>query len=97
MKRDSDEMNEHMRLKFGVWEKHAQTIMLMVVTTTLAFTGNFMWKVNSQLAEIVNENKHLANQVAQMRGQIEGMQGSFITRPEFNSYTERLRMLESRK
>ena len=83
--------------EFGLWKKHAQTIMLAIVTTVLAFTGNFMWRVNGQLAEIVNENKHLANQVAQLRGQIEGMQASYITRPEFNSYTERLRMLEARK
>ena len=88
---------EELKAKLGVWEKHAQTIMLMIVTTALAFTGNFMWKVNSQLAEIVTENRNLAGQVAELKGRIEGMQGNFITRPEFNSYTERLRMLESKK
>lgn len=93
----SNRETDELKAKLGTWEKHAQTIMLMVVTTALAFTGNFMWKVNSQLAEIVNENKHLANQVAQLRGQIEGMQGSYITRPEFNSYVERLRNLEAKK
>jgi hypothetical protein len=86
-----------MKAKFGVWEKHAQTIMLMVVTTTLMFTGNFMWKVNGQLAEMASENKHLAFQLAELRGQIAGMQATYITRPEFTSYTERLRNLEAKK
>lgn len=92
-----DATTEELKGKFAVWEKHAQTIMLMIVTTALAFTGNFMWKVNSQLAEMAAENKHLAFQLAELKGQIAGMQATYITRPEFTSYTERLRMLEGRK
>lgn len=94
MNREQDDL---MAAEFGIWRKHAQTIMLAVVTTVLAFTGNFMWKVNSQLAEIVVENKHMAMQVAELKGQIAGMQAAYITRPEFNSYVERVRALESRK
>jgi hypothetical protein len=86
-----------MQTEFGVWRKHAQTIMLAVVTTVLAFTGNFMWRVNSQLSEIAVENRHLSMRLAELKGQIEGMQATYITRPEFISYTERLRMLEAKK
>jgi hypothetical protein len=86
-----------MRAEFGMWRKHAQTIMLAVVTTVLAFTGNFMWRVNSQLSEIAVENRHLSVRLAELKGQIEGMQATYITRPEFLSYTERLRMLEAKK
>jgi hypothetical protein len=86
-----------MSVEFGLWRRHAQTIMLAVVTTALAFTGNFMWRVNSQLSEIVIENKHMAMQIAELKGQIAGMQAAYITRPEFNSYVERVRALESRK
>lgn len=93
----SNRADDELRVKFGTWEKHAQTIMLMVVTTALAFTGNFMWKVNSQLSEMATENKHLAFQLAELKGQIAGMQATYITRPEFTSYAERLRNLEAKK
>lgn len=90
-------MDDDLRERLGVWEKHAQTIMLTIVTAALAFTGNFMWKVNSQLSEIMVENKHLSMQVAEIKGQIAAMQNAYITRPEFNSYVERIRELERRK
>lgn len=81
--------------KMATWERHGQTIMLAVVTGTLMFTGKFMWGVNSQLAEIVVDNKHLALQVARLEGTISTMQANFITRNEFSPYAERIRNLES--
>jgi outer membrane murein-binding lipoprotein Lpp len=88
---------EEVKAKMATWERHGQTIMLAVVTGTLAFTGKFMWSVNSQLTEIVSDNKHLALQVAKLEGTISAMQTSYITRNEFNPWSERIRTLEDRR
>lgn len=88
---------EDVKAKMATWERHGQTIMLGIVTATLAFTGKFMWSVNAQLSEIVSDNKHLALQVAKLEGTINAMQTSYITRNEFNPWTERIRTLEDRR
>lgn len=89
--------NDDVRAKVATWERHGQTIMLAVVTAALGFTGKFMWSVNAQLSEIVSENKHLALQVAKLEGTISAMQTSYITRNEFNPWTERIRTLEDKR
>lgn len=81
--------------KVAAWERHGQTILLAVMTATLMFTGRFMWGVNSQLTEIVSDNKHLALQVARLEGTVSTMQSNYITRNEFSPYAERIRNLES--
>ncbi len=93
MTQESDETSR----KVAAWERHGQTIMLAVVTASLAFTGKFMWNVNGQLAEIVAENKHLSLTVARLEGTITAMQSSYITRNEFAPYVDRIRSLEQKK
>lgn len=89
--------DEDVKAKMATWERHGQTIMLAVVTAVLGFTGKFMWSVNAQLSEIVAENKHLALQVAKLEGTISAMQANYITRNEFNPWTERIRTLEDKR
>ena len=85
------------RTKVATWERHGQTIMLAVVTAALGFTGKFMWSVNTQLAEIVSDNKHLSLQVAELKGTISAMQASYITRNEFGPWIDRIRTLEDKR
>ena len=80
--------------KVATWERHGQTILLGIVAAALSFTGKFLFDVKGQLSEIVNENKHLALQVARMEGTISAMQANYITRNEFSPYVERIRNLE---
>lgn len=81
--------------KIATWERHWQTIMLAVVTAALMFTGKFLWEANGKLAELVNENMHVSSQLHEIRGAMNAMQNSYITRNEFAPYVERLRTLES--
>lgn len=95
MRRSTDDVPDEIRNKVATWERHGQTIMLAVVTATLAFTGRFMWGVNAQLTEIVSENRHLAIQVAKLEGTIIAMQTNYITRNEFAPWTDRIRTIEN--
>lgn len=92
----SDSADE-VKAKMATWERHGQTIMLTVVTAALGFTGKFMWSVNTQLAEIVSDNKHLSLQVAELKGTISAMQASYVTRNEFGPWIDRIRTLEERR
>lgn len=89
--------SDDVRAKVATWERHGQTIMLAVVTAALGFTGKFMWSVNTQLAEIVSDNKHLSLQVAKLEGTIGAMQASYVTRNEFGPWIDRIRTLEERR
>lgn len=80
--------------KLEAWERHWQTILLGIVTLAISFTGKFMWDVNSQLSEIVTENRHLNLTVARLEGTIAAFQNNYVTRTEFDSYKERVRNLE---
>lgn len=88
---------DEVKAKMATWERHGQSIMLAVVTAALGFTGKFMWSVNTQLAEIVSDNKHLSLQVAELKGTISAMQVSYVTRNEFGPWIDRIRTLEERR
>lgn len=88
---------DEVKAKMAIWERHGQSIMLAVVTAALGFTGKFMWSVNTQLAEIVSDNKHLSLQVAELKGTISAMQASYVTRNEFGPWVDRIRTLEERR
>ena len=92
----SDSADE-VKAEMATWERHGQSIMLAVVTATLGFTGKFMWSVNTQLAEIASDNKHLSLQVAELKGTINAMQVSYVTRNEFGPWIDRIRTLEERR
>lgn len=80
--------------KLAGWERHLQSALLTIVTLALSFTGKFMWDVNSQLREIVTENRHLNLTVARLEGTIAAFQSNYVTRNEFAPYQERIRNLE---
>ena len=80
--------------KLAGWERHLQSALLTIVTLALSFTGKFMWDVNSQLREIVTENRHLNLTVARLEGTITAFQSNYVTRNEFAPYQERIRNLE---
>lgn len=80
--------------KLAGWERHLQSLLLAVVTLALSFTGKFMWDVNSQLREIVTENRHLNLTVARLEGTIAAFQSNYVTRNEFAPYQERIRNIE---
>lgn len=83
--------------RFRLWEQHGQTIMLAVITGALMFASKALWDNNAVQATMVAEIKHLTTQVAELKGAMNSMQASYITRAEFAVHEQRLQALEARK
>ena len=77
-----------------IWERHGQSVMLFVVTAVLGFSAKFMWDSSRQVAEMAAEMKFMSLSIARLEGSVSAMRAEYVTRPEFNSYADRLRNIE---
>lgn len=84
--------------KMEVWERHGQTIMLFVVTAALAFTGKFIWEVNTALTKAAAEQKadreRFNEAIVRFDATLTIIQNQYVTQRQFEGYVERLRALE---
>lgn len=83
--------------KLAVWERHGQTILLSIITTTLIGTATILYNSNATQASMAAEIRALQTQVGEMRIAITAMQQHYVSRPEFQNHEQRIQALESRR
>lgn len=97
--REAQEVNrdDETARKVRLWEQHGQTILLGLITASMAFVGNALWDANKVQATLVTEVKHLTEKVARLEGATTAMQQQFVTRAEFAVHEQRIQALESKR
>jgi hypothetical protein len=84
-------------LKVRLWEQHGQTILLGLISASMAFVGNSLWESNKVQATLVAEVKHLSERVAKLEGATGAMQQLYVTRPEWAVHEQRIQALEAKR
>lgn len=88
------EAGEAERPKRSVFEQHAQSVALAVITAAVLYSGSFVVKAREDAVLLAAQMSALTTEVAAMRAQIVVMQGNYVGREDFRDHESRIRQLE---
>lgn len=90
-------MREDEARKVRLWEQHGQSILLFVITMSLAWTAKTLWDSNASQASTATDVRVIREQLAELRGAVSAMQTQYVPRGEFLVHEQRIQSLEARK
>lgn len=76
-------------------ERHAQSIMLAVITAIVLYSGTFVIGAREDAVRFTGQIAVLVTEVGALRTQLHQMQGNYVVRDEYRDHEQRLRVLEA--
>lgn len=96
---ENSETIDNPRASRRLLEKHAQSVLLAVITAALLYSGSFVLQAREDAVRTAAQLTALTGEVAALRAQLAAMQaayGAFVGREDFRDHEDRLRSLEGR-
>lgn len=83
--------------KVRLWEQHGQSILLFIITASLAWTAKTLWEANANAAALTADVRAIREQVSELKGTMSAIQAQYVTRGEFLVHEQRIQSLEAKR
>lgn len=84
------------RSKRSIIEQHAQSVLLVVISSALVYSGTFVVGAREDAVRTQTQLAALTQEVAAVRAQLAALQANYTTREDYRDHEMRLRQIESR-
>ena len=78
-------------------EKHAQTILVSIITATLLFVASFIYNNNKDVSNLAIKLEVVTTQIAKLENKIDLLSSNYVTKTDFNEPDKRVRVVEQRR
>lgn len=81
----------------GVLERHAQTILISIITAAILFSASFMYTSNSSVTSMATRVEFMSAAINKLESKIDMMNTNYAKREDLEKMDERVRTLEKGK
>lgn len=78
-------------------EKHAQTILVSIITATLLFVASFIYNNNKDVSNLAIKLEMVTTQISKLETKIDLLSSNYVTKSDFNELDKRVRVVEQRR
>lgn len=77
-------------------EKHAQTILVAVITATLLTVASFVYNNSKDVSNLAIKLEMVTAQISKLENKIDLLSSNYVTKTDFNELDKRVRIVEQR-
>lgn len=81
----------------GSLERHAQTILIALITGALAFTANFVYSSNESLGKIQLQVDYLSKSMIKLEAKIEEMSSRYVDKTAFDAVINKMEIVHEKQ
>jgi hypothetical protein len=81
----------------SVLERHAQTILISVITAAILFSATFMYNANEKVSTLATKLEFMSSAITKLELKIDSMNSNYVQKADFGDLEKRVRELEEHK
>jgi hypothetical protein len=81
----------------SVFERHAQTILISVITAAILFSAAFVYNANEKMSTLAAKLEFMSSLITKLELKIDSMNSNYVQKADFGDLEKRVRELEERK
>lgn len=87
---------ENTAQKSGI-ERHAQTILISVITAAILFSATFIYNSNASLTVLTTRVEYMTKAISKLEAKLDEMNNNYVQKEDFNDLEKRVRVLEQKR